>query len=207
MSAEVSEAVAIHLVGVRQTTLRTGPDGPGIAVAGQVDVANADTLAATLEAATRTATDVVWLDLEAVERQLAGGARQVRLVGEVDFGEGPATWSEWIRYESVVNVALAPARFLRRSQTAEPDPLQATAPVLAAEDLFDTGQLSTLRDRLRTELVRALVPNPVRSDFVSAVSEVTANGLLHGPQAATTRPTGPDGPGQPGRGSRTVRRT
>ena len=46
-----------------------------------------------------------------VERQLAAGARRVRLVGEVQFGQDPAAWSEWIRYEAVCNVALAPYPF------------------------------------------------------------------------------------------------
>jgi anti-anti-sigma factor len=65
--ARLRQAVAIHLVGVRQGRLRTSPDGQGIALTGQIDVANADTLAATLQAATNTATRVVWLDLEALE--------------------------------------------------------------------------------------------------------------------------------------------
>ena len=43
-----------------------------------------------------------------VERELATGASRVRLVGEVDFGQDAATSSEWIRYEAVCNVALAP---------------------------------------------------------------------------------------------------
>jgi hypothetical protein len=159
-----------------------------------------------------------------MERQLATGAGRVRLVGEVDFGQEPATWSEWIRYEAVCNVALAPypfwsvcaydtstlpepilsaghrthphlltpagrrrnhryvqpARFLRRSQTAEPDPLEATDPTMVAEELTDTARLATLRRRLHDELVRAMVPDPSRADFISAVSEVAANGILHG---------------------------
>jgi anti-sigma regulatory factor (Ser/Thr protein kinase) len=159
-----------------------------------------------------------------VEHQLATGARRVRLVGEVDFGQDPATWSEWIRYESIVNVALAPypfwsvcaydtgalpepvlnaghrthpylltpagrrrnqryvqpARFLRPSQPARPDPLEATDRTVAAGDLTDTTQLSTLRQHLHDQLVRAMVPDPARSDFVGAVSEVAANGILHG---------------------------
>ena len=65
--ARLRETVAIHLFGVRQAGLRTGPDGPGIALAGQLDVANADTLAAALEAATKTGKRVVSLDLAAVE--------------------------------------------------------------------------------------------------------------------------------------------
>lgn len=42
-----------------------------------------------------------------IERQLANGAQRVRLVAEVDFGDSESTWSEWARFESVVNMALA----------------------------------------------------------------------------------------------------
>ena len=41
-----------------------------------------------------------------LERELAGG-RRVRVLGEVAFGEGPASWSEWMRYEAVINHAVA----------------------------------------------------------------------------------------------------
>lgn len=40
-----------------------------------------------------------------VERQLAGGASQLRVVGDVEVNE---RWGEWARFESVVNRALAP---------------------------------------------------------------------------------------------------
>lgn len=43
-----------------------------------------------------------------MHRLLANGAPRVRLVGEVDFGTHPETWVEWIRFESIINVALAP---------------------------------------------------------------------------------------------------
>jgi anti-sigma regulatory factor (Ser/Thr protein kinase) len=43
-----------------------------------------------------------------VEGHVLAGASRVRLVGEVDFGDDPAGWAEWMRYESIVNVALAP---------------------------------------------------------------------------------------------------
>jgi anti-sigma regulatory factor (Ser/Thr protein kinase) len=36
------------------------------------------------------------------------GARGVRLVSELDFGSSPAEWAEWVRFEAVVNHALAP---------------------------------------------------------------------------------------------------
>jgi anti-sigma regulatory factor (Ser/Thr protein kinase) len=42
-----------------------------------------------------------------VEDQLDSGVSQVRLVGEVEFGLQPRTWREWIRFEAVVNRALA----------------------------------------------------------------------------------------------------
>ena len=66
---------------------------------------------------------------------------------------------------------LPPARFLPRSRSAPPDPLEATDPVFVAEDLADLTQLRTLRDRLHRELVRALVSNPTSTEFVSAVGE------------------------------------
>ncbi|HEX2075558.1 MAG TPA: sensor histidine kinase [Geodermatophilus sp.] len=42
------------------------------------------------------------------ERHAAEGARQVRVVGEVDFGRTAREWIEWQRYEAVINEALAP---------------------------------------------------------------------------------------------------
>jgi anti-sigma regulatory factor (Ser/Thr protein kinase) len=42
-----------------------------------------------------------------IERELANGVDRVRLIGEVAFGATEATWSEWTRFESVVNSALA----------------------------------------------------------------------------------------------------
>ena len=42
------------------------------------------------------------------ERHVAEGVRQVRVVGEVDFGRTAREWIEWQRYEAVVNEALAP---------------------------------------------------------------------------------------------------
>jgi anti-sigma regulatory factor (Ser/Thr protein kinase) len=41
------------------------------------------------------------------EQRVREGARQVRVVGEVDFGPTERDWLEWQRYESVINVALA----------------------------------------------------------------------------------------------------
>jgi len=42
-----------------------------------------------------------------MERELAAGTTRVRLIGEVDFGAGPAQWREWIRFEAACNHALA----------------------------------------------------------------------------------------------------
>ena len=39
----------------------------------------------------------------------AGGAPRVRIVGETEFGETPRQWREWVRYEAVLNQALAAA--------------------------------------------------------------------------------------------------
>jgi anti-sigma regulatory factor (Ser/Thr protein kinase) len=41
------------------------------------------------------------------ELREAEGARQVRVVGEVDFGTTERDWLEWQRYEAVINEALA----------------------------------------------------------------------------------------------------
>lgn len=43
-----------------------------------------------------------------VEEQLASGARRVRMVGDANFGADPDTWAQWMRFEAVLNVALAP---------------------------------------------------------------------------------------------------
>ncbi len=54
----------------------------------------------------RTPTAITTFRQLADERSEAG-ARRVRVVGEVDFGETERDWLEWQRYESVVNKALA----------------------------------------------------------------------------------------------------
>src|SRR3712207_407318 len=36
-----------------------------------------------------------------------GGRRRVRVIGEVDFGPTERDWLEWMRYEAVINKALA----------------------------------------------------------------------------------------------------
>jgi anti-sigma regulatory factor (Ser/Thr protein kinase) len=48
--------------------------------------------------------------LDAYARLLrsTAGARRVRLVGEVAFGDDPARWSEWERFEALCNHVLAP---------------------------------------------------------------------------------------------------
>jgi anti-sigma regulatory factor (Ser/Thr protein kinase) len=42
------------------------------------------------------------------EEHSAQGAPRVRVVGQTDFGRTPRDWREWVRYESVINEALAP---------------------------------------------------------------------------------------------------
>ncbi len=54
----------------------------------------------------RTPTAITTFRQLADERS-AHGVRQVRVVGEVDFGETERDWLEWQRYESVINRALA----------------------------------------------------------------------------------------------------
>jgi anti-sigma regulatory factor (Ser/Thr protein kinase) len=43
-----------------------------------------------------------------LQREVAAGARRIRVIGEIVFGEHPATWSKWMRYEAVINRLLAP---------------------------------------------------------------------------------------------------
>jgi anti-sigma regulatory factor (Ser/Thr protein kinase) len=43
-----------------------------------------------------------------LEREVAAGTPRVRVLGELVFGEQPATWSKWLGYEAVINHALAP---------------------------------------------------------------------------------------------------
>jgi anti-sigma regulatory factor (Ser/Thr protein kinase) len=43
-----------------------------------------------------------------MRRHIAAHTYRVRVVGEVAFGTDPSTWAEWIRFEAVVNAALAP---------------------------------------------------------------------------------------------------
>jgi len=54
----------------------------------------------------RTPTAITTFRQLADERS-AEGVQQVRVVGEVDFGETERDWLEWQRYESVINKALA----------------------------------------------------------------------------------------------------
>jgi anti-sigma regulatory factor (Ser/Thr protein kinase) len=42
-----------------------------------------------------------------VESETAAGARGVRVVAGIDFGDEPVVWAEWMRYEAVLNKALA----------------------------------------------------------------------------------------------------
>jgi anti-sigma regulatory factor (Ser/Thr protein kinase) len=44
---------------------------------------------------------------EMLEERLAAGAPRARVVGEVEFGHTPAEWVEWMRFEAVINHALA----------------------------------------------------------------------------------------------------
>ncbi|MGY1802557.1 anti-sigma factor RsbA family regulatory protein [Blastococcus sp. SYSU D00922] len=54
----------------------------------------------------RTPTAITTFRRVADERS-GGGARRVRVVGEVDYGQSERDWLEWMRYEAVINKALA----------------------------------------------------------------------------------------------------
>jgi anti-sigma regulatory factor (Ser/Thr protein kinase) len=45
---------------------------------------------------------------ELLEHEVAAGARQVRAVYEIRFGDNPADWAEWARYDAALNQILAP---------------------------------------------------------------------------------------------------
>ncbi|MGY1825781.1 anti-sigma factor RsbA family regulatory protein [Blastococcus sp. SYSU DS0541] len=70
----------------------------------------------------------------------AGPGRRVRVVGEVDFGTTAADWTEWQRYEAVINAAFAssPLWGLCVFSTALPEPLltaaRRTHPQLVSRD-------------------------------------------------------------------------
>jgi anti-anti-sigma factor len=68
----LDDAVAHHLVGVRQTTFATSQDLDGLALHGEIDATNIDVFTAVLTAATRRASRVLWLDLADVTSLDAG---------------------------------------------------------------------------------------------------------------------------------------
>jgi len=72
---------------------------------------------------------------------------------------------------------LDPAGFLRGLPDHGPDPLEATAPTLAVEDLTDLGQL---RHQLGAAVAASAVSADTASEFVFAVGEVTTNAIRHG---------------------------
>ena len=50
----------------------------------------------------------IWALRQLVEAEVAAGAGRVRVVGETEFGDSSAQWAQWMRYEAVINHALAP---------------------------------------------------------------------------------------------------
>ena len=160
-----------------------------------------------------------------LEDQLAGGARHIRWVGEVISAAQPAGqpagWPEWLRFDAVLNRALAsyplwgvclydlrqlpaelvtavqlthpylrtpptratnpafldPAEFLRRLPDPGLDPLEATQPMLAVDDLTS---LEHLRRQLADVVVGSALPAWTTGEFVFVASEVATNALRHG---------------------------
>ena len=78
------DAVAIHLTGVRESEFGTFPDEHGLALRGEIDLSNADVLAAAVEVATRPEEQVVCLDLGGLEFLDAAGCR-VLVTGSANF--------------------------------------------------------------------------------------------------------------------------
>ena len=72
---------------------------------------------------------------------------------------------------------LDPAEFLRRLPDRGPDPVEATAPTLAVDDLTDLRQL---RHQLGAAVAASALPADITSEFVFAVGEVTTNAIRHG---------------------------
>jgi anti-sigma regulatory factor (Ser/Thr protein kinase) len=142
-------------------------------------------------------------------------------VGEVIYGENPATWPEQLRYEAIINRALASypawgvclydtrrlpaevvaaaelthpnlrtgdaraanpryldsAEFLRQLPDSGPDPLEATVPTLAVDDV---RALRQLRQQLGAAVAGSALPAWTTGEFVFAVSEVATNAMRHG---------------------------
>ena len=150
---------------------------------------------------------------------------RVRLLGEVNFGSEPATWDEWMRFEAIVNVALAPyplssvcaydtrglpdrvltgaqethplvltsatvrrngryiptTTFLAKHRAIiEPDPLEMAQPTHVFSDLTNPAGLVGLRQEFHDAPALYAVPAMTRTDLVTAVAEVAANGLGYG---------------------------
>jgi anti-sigma regulatory factor (Ser/Thr protein kinase) len=93
---EAGDAAVIAAGAPTSTALRDALDGdPRVHILERGDVYRA-----------RTPTAITTFRRVADERS-AGGARRVRVIGEVDFGSTERDWLEWMRYESVINKALA----------------------------------------------------------------------------------------------------
>jgi anti-sigma regulatory factor (Ser/Thr protein kinase) len=166
---------------------------------------------------TRTPTAISMFRKLATEHAAPG--RRVRVVAEVDFGTTTADRTEWQRYESVINAALAPfplwglcvfradlpepllqtarqthpqlrtaggrttnpgyvdpATYVRSLPTPA-EPLEATPPALADDDITDfTG----LRHAVRSHLGTVDAPVDRVEDFLLAVDEMASNAVRHG---------------------------
>jgi anti-sigma regulatory factor (Ser/Thr protein kinase) len=93
---EAGDSTVIATSAQTASVLRDAVDGdPSVHVLERGDVYRA-----------RTPTAITTFRRLAEERS-AGGARRVRVVGELDFGTTERDWLEWQRYESVINSALA----------------------------------------------------------------------------------------------------
>jgi anti-sigma regulatory factor (Ser/Thr protein kinase) len=72
-----------------------------------------------------------------------------------------------------------PSALLRRWAVHDPDPIEASDPAFAFA-LTHATQLSAVRDGIRAVLASAGVTYRMSSDLMIVVSEVAANGLIHG---------------------------
>jgi anti-sigma regulatory factor (Ser/Thr protein kinase) len=125
------------------------------------------------------------------EQRASDGVRQVRVVGEVDFGPTERDWLEWQRYESVINVALAdwplwglcvfdtqrlPAPILESARQTHPRVVDPSGRATPSPDYVDSAQY--LRELpIPVEPLEATAPRlsiPAVADFIGLRHAVAA---------------------------------
>jgi anti-sigma regulatory factor (Ser/Thr protein kinase) len=127
-----------------------------------------------------------------IERLLGDGAGRVRLVGEVDFGDSPATWAEWSRFEAIVNVTLAPYPYWNvcaYDTRTLPEPILAAGLATHPNLLTPTGRTSNDHYQEPAALLRRWAaddPDPLE-DPIGASVPALAFALTHTTQLSALR--------------------